>query len=148
MWEALVNQPLGSTFQLPIEDGHSLAFEHVGLQATVRNSLERNFLMRIAKLLGYVSDEPTEPNLVYVRRDHPRPNARLRLTELLQDVQDRQRVRGAPPRWWNYVDVAAPPQGVPHFRWQLHLDHRDAARSADAAAVGDPPFSGIGDLFG
>ena len=148
VWEALVNQPLGSTFQLPIEDGHPLAFEHVGLQATVRNSLERNFLMRIAKLLGYVSIESTEPNLIYVRRDHPRPNARLRLTELLQDVQDRQRVRGAPPRWWNYVDVVAPPQGVPHFRWQLHIDHRDAAPSADAAAVGDPPFSGIGDLFG
>ena len=25
-------------------------------------------------------------------------------------MQDRQRVRGAPPRWWNYVDVVAPPR--------------------------------------
>ena len=148
VWEVLVYQPLGSTFHVPTEDGQSLVFEHAGLQATVRTPLERNFFMRVAKLLGYVNDESGGPDVVYVRRDHPRPNARLRLTELLQDAQERQRVRGAPPRWWNYVDVVTPPQQVPHLRWQLHIDHRDAARSGGMKPPDERPFSGLGDLFG
>ena len=62
-WEVLVYQPLGSTFHVPTEDGQSLVFEHAGLQATVRTPLERNFFMRVAKLLGYVNDESEERTL-------------------------------------------------------------------------------------
>ena len=68
------------------------------------------------------------------------------LTDLLRDMQDRQRVRGAPPRWWNYVDVVAPPREVPHFRWQLHLDHRDTQRVVEFDEPVDREFNGLGEF--
>lgn len=127
-WEVLVLQPLGSNVRIPNEDGLPLSFEHAALQLTVRSQLERNFLRRIAQNLGYVLEVENGHDTLFVRRDHPRPNSRLRLTDLLRDAQERQRVRGAPPRWWNYVDVVEPPRDVPHFRWQLQMDYTDDRR--------------------
>ncbi|MCH1617044.1 MAG: hypothetical protein L7R83_05980, partial [Candidatus Poseidonia sp.] len=127
-WEVLVLQPLGSNVRIPNEDGLPLSFEHAALQLTVRSQLERNFLRRIAQNLGYVLEVENGHDTLFVRRDHPRPNSRLRLTDLLRDAQERQRVRGAPPRWWNYVDVVEPPRDVPHFRWQLQIDYTDDRR--------------------
>ena len=146
VWEVLVHQPLGAHFRLPLRDGGPLALQHADLQVTVRSELERNFFRRAAKMLGYVRDEEDGSHAILVRRDHPRPNARLQLTDLLRDMQDRQRVRGAPPRWWNYVDVVAPPREVPHFRWQLHLDHRDTQRVVEFDDPADREFSGLGEF--
>lgn len=146
VWEVLVHQPLGAHFRLPLNDGGPLALQHADLQVTVRSELERNFFTRAAKMLGYVRDEEDRTHAVLVRRDHPRPNARLQLTDLLRDMQDRQRVRGAPPRWWNYVDVVAPPRDVPHFRWQLHLDHRDTQRAIEFDDPADREFNGLGEF--
>ena len=149
VWEVLVQQPLGSTVRIPNEDGMPLSLEHAALRVTVRSPLERNFLARIAKILGYVKNDEIEDESVFVRRDHPRHDARLQLTNLLHDAQERQRVRGAPPRWWNYIDVAAPPREVPHFRWQLHIDHTDDRRArADAESDANRERGGLGDLFG
>ena len=149
VWEVLVHQPLGAFVRIPNEDGMPLGFEHAALQVTVRSQLERNFLQRIARCLGYVKDDEQDDESIFVRRDHPRPNARLQLTDLLRDTQERQRVRGAPPRWWNYVDVIAPPQNAGHFRWQLQIDHTDDRRSR---REGQPWVNrgegGLGDLFG
>ena len=149
-WEVLVHQPLGSFVRIPNDDGLPLSFEHAALQVTVRSPLERNFLSRIARTLGYVKDDEQGNDSIFIRRDHPRPNARLQLTDLLRDTQERQRVRGAPPRWWNYVDVIAPPAEVPHFRWQLQIDHTDDQRPnrenyRDWLNRGE---DGLGDLFG
>ena len=144
-----MHQPLGAFVRIPNEDGMPLGFEHAALQVTVRSQLERNFLQRIARCLGYVKDDEQDDESIFVRRDHPRPNARLQLTDLLRDTQERQRVRGAPPRWWNYVDVIAPPQNAGHFRWQLQIDHTDDRRSR---REGQPWVNrgegGLGDLFG
>ena len=149
VWEVLVQQPLGSTVRIPNEDGMPLSLEHAALRVTVRSALERNFLARIAKILGYVKNDEIEDESVFVRRDHPRHDARLQLTNFLHDAQERQRVRGAPPRWWNYIDVAAPPREVPHFRWQLHIDHTDDRRArADAESDANRERGGLGDLFG
>ena len=148
-WEVLVHQPLGSIVRIPNEDGMPLSFEHAALQITVRSPLERNFLARISRVLGYVKDDEQGHDSIFVRRDHPRPNARLQLTDLLRDTQDRQRVRGAPPRWWNYVDVVTPPRNVPHLRWQLQIDYTDDRRPrADGDARRALNFNGLGDLFG
>ena len=149
-WEVLVHQPLGSYVRIPNDDGLPLSFEHAALQVTVRSPLERNFLSRIARTLGYVKDDEQGNDSIFIRRDHPRPNARLQLTDLLRDTQERQRVRGAPPRWWNYVDVVAPPAEVPHFRWQLQIDHTDDRRPnrenyRDWLNHGE---DGLGHLFG
>ncbi len=146
-WEVLVHQPLASSFSLPAQDGMEVTFEHAALQVTVRSELERHFLGRIARVLGYVKHDDSDTHTVFIRRDHPRPNARLQLTDLLRDTQKRQHVRGAPPRWWNYVDVVAPPHTVPHFRWQLHIDHRDVKRSMPLDVPGDQEFIPDG-LFG
>ena len=148
VWEVLVHQPLSSRFRLPLQDGGALNLEHAALQVSVRTELERSFFTRAARMLGYVKDDEDSTHAIFIRRDHPRPNARLQLTDLLRDMQDRQRVRGAPPRWWNYVDVIAPPRAAPHFRWQLHLDHRDARPRIEGDGPADREFSGLGDLFG
>ncbi len=147
VWEVLVLQPMNATFRLPNTNGSPLSFEHTALQVTVRSDIERTFLSRIGRALGYVKHDVDGQHTVYVRRDHPRPNARLRLTELLRDAQIAQRVRGAPPRWWNYVDVVAPPHNVPHFRWQLHVDHRDQRKPISADPNGQQEFIPDG-LFG
>ncbi len=147
VWEVLIHQPLGATFSLPAEDGLPITFEHAALQVTVRSDIERQFLMRIGRVLGYVKHDDSDAHSMFIRRDHPRPNARLQLTDLLRDAQQRQRVRGAPPRWWNYVDVVAPPYMAPHFRWQLQIDHRDARRPIQAGRPGDEEFN-PGGLFG
>ena len=149
VWEVLVHQPLGSHVRIPNDDGLPLSFEHAALQVTIRSQLERTFVTRISRVLGYVKHDEEGQNSIFVRRDHPRPNARLQLTDLLRDTQDRQRVRGAPPRWWNYVDVVAPPQDMPRLRWQLQIDHTDdrRPRAEDDAQV-RLNFNGLGDLFG
>ena len=148
-WEVLVHQPLGSFVRIPNQDGMPLSFQHAALQITVRSPLERNFLSRIARCLGYVKDEEQGDYSLFIRRDHPRPNARLQLTDLLRDTQERQRVRGAPPRWWNYVDVVAPPQDVQHVRWQLQIDYTDERRPQRDMQIGvNRDEGGLGDLFG
>ena len=147
VWEVLVHQPLGATFNLPAEDGLPITFEHTALQVTVRSDIERQFLMRFGRVLGYVKHDDTEAYSMFIRRDHPRPNARLQLTDLLRETQNRQRVRGAPPRWWNYADVVAPPNAMPHFRWQLQIDHRDARRPMQVEPPADRDFIPDG-LFG
>lgn len=149
-WEVLVQQPLGSFVRIPNEDGLPLGFQHAALQVTVRSQLERNFLTRIARTLGYVKDGEEGHDSIFLRRDHPRPNARLQLTDLLRNAQERQRVRGAPPRWWNYVDVGRAPEAVAHFRWQLQIDHTDDERPRREAFDRwlNRGEDGLGDLFG
>jgi hypothetical protein len=147
VWEVLVHQPMGASFRLPDEDGLPITFENTALQVTVRSDIERQFLIRIGRVLGYVKHDDSEYHSMFIRRDHPRPNARLQLTDLLSETQKRQRVRGAPPRWWNYVDVITPPRDIPHFRWQLQIDHQDARRPVPVDPPGDREFIPDG-LFG
>jgi hypothetical protein len=138
---------MGASFRLPDEDGLPITFENTALQVTVRSDIERQFLIRIGRVLGYVKHDDSEDHSMFIRRDHPRPNARLQLTDLLSETQKRQRVRGAPPRWWNYVDVITPPHDIPHFRWQLQIDHQDARRPVPVDPPGDREFIPDG-LFG
>ena len=128
VWEVMSLQPLGSQVRMPRRDGDALAFEHANLTVTLRNGLERSAVSRMARILGYVRHAEADNRVAYVRRDHPRPHARLELTDVLRDVQDRQGVRGAPPRWWNYCEVAAAPDEVEHLRWELEVDLTDQPR--------------------
>ncbi|MBR67929.1 MAG: hypothetical protein CMA86_00250 [Euryarchaeota archaeon] len=128
VWEVLMMQPLGSYIHVPRRQGNVLSVEHTGLRVTLRNALERTFVGQIARLLGYVTNGENETHRTYIRRDHPRPDARLRLTDLLRTTQERQGIRGAPPRWWNYVDVCAPPHEMGDVRWELQVDLTDNPR--------------------
>ncbi len=148
VWEALISQPLGSDIRMPTDLGGPLKFSDVDLQVTLRNAIERRFTIAIAQLLGYVRDGENQDSIVFIRRDHPRPNARLRLTDLLAETQRRQNVRGAPPRWWNYVDARRAPDALDLIRWQLHEDLRDQARELDRQPRLDDEFNGLGELFG
>lgn len=125
VWEVLSLQPLGSQVTLPNRDLNVLSFERANLTVTLRNRLERNVVGRMARSLGYEQQDDTGAARILVRRDHPRPNARLELSDVLKDAQDRQGVRGAPPRWWNYCDVAAAPNEMPNLRWELQIDLTD-----------------------
>lgn len=128
VWEAMSLQPLGSELRMPRRDGDPLTFEHANLAVTLRNGLERTSVSRMARILGYVRHAEADNRIAYVRRDHPRPHARLELTDVLRDAQERQGVRGAPPRWWNYCDVGAAPHEVGHLRWELEIDLTDQPR--------------------
>ena len=75
-----MHQPLSSRFRLPLQDGGALNLEHAALQVSVRTELERSFFTRAARMLGYVKDDEDSTHAIFVRRDHPRPNARLQLT--------------------------------------------------------------------
>ena len=125
LWEVLMLQPLGAYLQVPRRQGRDLRVEHTGLRITMRNALERTFVSQMARLLGYVADGEDETHRTFVRRDHPRHDARLRLTDLLRNAQERQGIRGAPPRWWNYADVCTPPNAMPDVRWELQVDLTD-----------------------
>jgi len=91
-----------------------------------------------------VKDFDSPSHTHYLRRDHPRPNARLRLTDLLGESQRRQNVRGAPPRWWNYADVDRVPDAFERFSWQLHEDLTDEPRKQKEFIA----YDGLGDIFG
>ena len=142
VWSVLTSQPLGSDILIPNNFGDALQFGNVGLKVTLRNTVERRFVQRIASVLGYVKDLEGPDHTHFVRRDHPRPNARLHLTDILGESQRRQGVRGAPPRWWNYDNVERAPDTVERYPWLLHEDLTD-----------DPPnrreiTERLGDLFG
>ena len=128
IWEVMSLQPLGSTVRIGKNDGQVVEFQHANFRATVRTRLERNTISRMARLLGYTVLSEEGEWKTFERRDHPRPDARLQLTDLLKDVQDTQGVRGAPPRWWNYCDVAAAPHAMPRLRWELQIDLTDTPR--------------------
>jgi hypothetical protein len=144
IWSVLTSQPLGSDFQIPTNYGDALQFENVELKVTLRNTVERRFVQQVASILGYVKDFDSPSHTHYLRRDHPRPNARLRLTDLLGESQRRQNVRGAPPRWWNYADVDRVPDAFERFSWQLHEDLTDEPRKQKEFIA----YDGLGDIFG
>ena len=137
VWEAMSLQPIGSEVRFSRRDGDALTFEHAHLTVTLRNGLERTAMSRIARILGYVRNTDEDSQITYVRRDHPRPHARLELTDVLRDTQDRQGVRGAPPRWWNYCDVGAAPAEMGPLRWELEVDLTDQPRQQQWDGLGD-----------
>jgi hypothetical protein len=134
VWEAMSLMPLGSTIRSPLTDGEALTFEHANLTVTIRNRTERNSVSLMAHALGYTRHGEDERVQVYIRRDHPRPDAFLRLTNLLRDAQDRQGVRGAPPRWWNYREPGPAPDALQLLRWELEIDLTDDPRRRREAA--------------
>ena len=134
VWEAMSLMPLGSTIRSPLTDGEALTFEHANLTVTIRNRTERNSVSLMAHALGYTRHGEDERVQVFIRRDHPRPDAFLRLTNLLRDAQDRQGVRGAPPRWWNYREPGPAPDAVQLLRWELEIDLTDDPRRRREAA--------------
>lgn len=117
--------PINTEVLLPNMDGDALSFGHANLRVTMRNRLERNVVSRMARALGYARFADEGRYRTLVRKDHPRPDARLQLTDVLREAQDRQGVRGAPPRWWNYCDVGAAPDETPQLRWELEVDLTD-----------------------
>ena len=138
VWEVLLRQPIGSTVRVPTTRGGTLSFEHAGLRITIRDGRERAFVNRVARALGYIRSEEGEGHIVHTRRDHPRQDARLRLSEWLNDLQRQQGVRNAPPRWWDYINIIAAPAEVEPLNWQLHVDLTDLREERE---------SGFGDVF-
>jgi len=125
VWEILVNLPIGASVNVPENPFGILTFEHAGLRVTIRHPHEHTRIEKMCTMLGYVADGVIGRYRTFVRRDHPKTNARLQLTTLLNREQHQMSFRGQPPIWWNYCDVIAPPKEVPHFRWQLHVDLTD-----------------------
>ncbi len=128
VWEVLSLQPIGSLVFLSNRMGGELSFQHANLTMTIRNRLERDVIQRMARSLGYGQHTNEGDVRTLIRRDHPRPDARLELTDVLRDAQHRQGVRGAPPRWWNYCDIGRAPEEMPHLRWELQIDLTDDQR--------------------
>ena len=92
----------------------------------------------MARSLGYGQHTNEGDVRTLIRRDHPRPDARLELTDVLRDAQHRQGVRGAPPRWWNYCDIGRAPEEMPHLRWELQIDLTDDQRVQREHRVREP----------
>jgi hypothetical protein len=128
VWELMSLAPINTEMLLPNMDGDALSFGHANLRVTMRNRLERNVVSRMARALGYARFADEGRYRTLVRKDHPRPDARLQLTDVLREAQDRQGVRGAPPRWWNYCDVGRAPDETPPLRWELEVDLTDNPR--------------------
>ena len=125
IWEALMMHPIGATFRMGVVDGTVLSFENCRLAITIRNAQERRIIRRFATLLGYVEQGHQENALAFVRRDHPRNNARRDLTLLLNRAQETMGAPGSPPWWWHYLEVCQTPREVPNFRLELEQDLRD-----------------------
>ena len=127
IWEALMRHPIGATFRMGVLDGGNLTFENCHLAVTIRSAQERRMIRRFSTLLGYVEHGRHENNIEFIRRDHPRNQARRDLTLLLNRAQDTLGARGAPPWWWHYAEVIQAPMGAPpfEFRWELEQDLRD-----------------------
>ena len=141
VWEVLSLAPINTEILLPNLDGDALSFGHANLRVTVRNRLERNVVSRMARALGYARFADEGRYRTLIRKDHPRADARLQLTDVLREAQDRQGIRGAPPRWWNYCDVGrAPDQALP-LRWELEVDLTDAPRARNQANEDRDPMN-------
>ena len=125
IWEALMLHPIGATFQMGVLDLGALTFENCHLAVTVRNAQERRMIRRFSAELGYVEQGRNGGSIVFVRRDHPRPQARRHLTALLTTAQQTLGARGAPPWGWHYDTVCETPRELPEFRWELEQDLRD-----------------------
>ena len=146
VWEAMSLMPLGSTIRLPNNDGDTLTFEHANLSVTIRNRIERNSVSLMSRALGYARHGEEERHQLFIRRDHPRPDAFHRLSNLLRDAQDRQGIRGAPPRWWNYQDPGPAPDTLQHLRWELEVDLTDDHRPRRRVANPQPVRWALGDF--
>ena len=125
VWGLLLHQPIGSWVDVPRMNDDALSFQHGELQLSIRSSLERRFTIQMLRWCGYVKDSDREKFARYRRRDHPQANARMRVCEALGKLQRQQDVRGAPPRWWNYVEPFAAPAEMGDLRWPFHEDLRD-----------------------
>jgi len=125
IWEALMRHPIGATFQMGVLDRGILSFENCHLAVTIRNAQERRMIRRFSAVLGFVEQGRNGDSIVFVRRDHPRPQARRHLTALLNRAQETLGARGAPPWWWHYGRVDEVPRELPEFRWELEQDLRD-----------------------
>ena len=125
IWEALMHHPIGATFQMGVLDVGALTFENCHLGVTIRNAQERRMVRRFSAMLGFVEQGRNGGSVVFVRRDHPRPQARRQLTTLLNAAQETLGAHGAPPWWWHYDTVCETPREVPEFRWELEQDLRD-----------------------
>lgn len=136
VWEVLIRQPIGSTIRVPTARGGALSFEHAGLLVTIRDGRERRFVNRIARVLGYIRSEEHEGHVTHIRRDHPRPDARLQLSTWLNELQKQQGVRNAPPRWWDYINIIAAPAELGQLNWQLHVDLTDL-RQVEESGLGN-----------
>jgi hypothetical protein len=125
IWDALMHHPIGATFQLGALDHGALTFENCHLAVTIRNAQERRMIRRFSAVLGFVEQGRNGGSMVFVRRDHPRPQARRHLTTLLNTAQQTLGAHGAPPWWWHYQAVCETPRELPEFRWELEQDLRD-----------------------
>ena len=125
VWQAMQLQPLGSTLRVGEQNMQEMSFEHCNLRVTMRNRVEGRAIVRLAELLGYVEDGVYNGQMVLVRRDHPRPNARRSMTRIIEALQQRFGARGAPPWWWHYAEAQEAPQEIPEFAWELEEDLRD-----------------------
>ena len=141
-WDLLLHQPIGSWVNVPTSNNGTVTFEHADLRFSIRSSLERRFLRQMTRWCGYVEDGEEAGFLRFRRRDHPLSNARMRLCEALGKLQQQQGVRGAPPRWWNYVEPYAPPNEMEQLRWPFHEDLCDAPPPQRSHAD-DPGFDPI-----
>ena len=125
IWDALMRHPIGATFQMGVLDHGALTFENCHLAVTIRDAQERRMIRRFSAVLGFVEQGRNGGSIIFVRRDHPRPQARRHLTALLNTAQQTLGARGAPPWWWHYQAVCETPRELPEFRWELEQDLRD-----------------------
>lgn len=125
VWEAMLQQPIGSTLKIATRDGGDLSFQHCMLRVTLRAGAERRLVRQFAREAGYVENGREGAALLFRRRDHPRQWARRNLSEHLTRIQEGFGFRGAPPWWWHFMEAQQAPDEVPAFRWELEADLRD-----------------------
>lgn len=125
VWECMHTQPIDSTLQFFTDDAQVLGFQHFELKVTIRDGDERNFIRKMAELLGYELLVEEGQNITMIRRHAHHADARIEIARMLNVLQQRQGAERAPPRWWNYIDRENVPLQVERGRWQLHEDLRD-----------------------
>jgi hypothetical protein len=129
VWECMHLQPIDSTLQMYTQDAQVLGFQHYGLKVTLRDGDERNFVVKMAELLGYELLVEDGQNITMIRRHPHRTEARIEIARMLNVLQQRQGAEKAPPRWWNYIDSEGEPKKAERGRWQLHEDLTDNPRA-------------------
>lgn len=92
-----------------------------GLQFTVRNHREHQFLRRLLRLAGWGEGDDA---LHFVRRRRWNPGAQARLARELNRWQHRIGAQGDVPWWWNYPREEFIDEGMLND-WRLREDLRD-----------------------
>ena len=128
VWECMSEQPLNSTIQMFGVDTQVIGFEHYKLKVTLRTKDELTFVQKMATLLGYELLVERGDFCTMIRRHQAKMDARIEIARMLNTLQERQGVKGAPPRWWNYTEPRLVNEEVSSSKWQLHEDLRDHPR--------------------